>query len=87
MPTPCCNLCMLLGGLVSGSSSVLWAFQGKLRDSMARVPVPSKHWSCGTLDEGIKHVLRDSGCPMDEEEAALMREVEASCFSFRCSES
>ena len=44
---------------------------------MAGMPVQSKCWSCSTLDEGIQHVLHDAKMEVDDEEAQLLREIQA----------
>ena len=46
-------------------------------------PVPSKRWSCSTLDEGVKQVLADArDDDFARREAALLREIQDpySCF-------
>ena len=39
--------------------------------------LPSKIWSCATLDEGIAHVLQQAKTEMpDDEETRLIREIQ-----------
>ena len=43
---------------------------------MPAYPVPSKQWSCATLDAGIMQVLSDATDHGDNEELMLLKEIQ-----------